>query len=223
MTSVCACFPGSHCRKGGSASIGRAISSVKQQQATCCSSPTPTPGTARTPSRSGVAALQAEMADLITAIPREEAVTWAEKLAVPLIMQFGTFAFLPLALAYRLESPILSTAIGQFMLFRKEAYAAIGGYAAIRQAAVDDLALGRLTVACHRRWRMADATRRCELSNVSESSSGVRGIRQEPVCWIRLSFAALRGFLAVAVTRFCPAVVHIAVGRWQASRSRRCC
>ena len=74
-------------------------------------------------------------------------------------MQFGTFAFLPLALAYRLKSPTLSTAIGQFMLFRKEAYAAIGGYAAVRQAAVDDMMLGRLTVACHRRWRMADATR----------------------------------------------------------------
>ena len=108
--------------------------------------------------RSGVAALQAEDADLVTAIPREEVVTWAEKLAVPLVMQFGTFAFLPLALAYRLKSPTLSTAIGQYMLFRKEAYEAIGGYAAVRQAAVDDLTLGRLTVACHRRWRMADAT-----------------------------------------------------------------
>jgi chlorobactene glucosyltransferase len=107
----------------------------------------------------GVAAQQAEDADLVTAIPHEEVVTWAEKLAVPLVMQFGTFAFLPLALAYRLKSPTLSTAIGQYMLFRTEAYEAIGGYAAVRQAAVDDMSLGRLTVACHRRWRMADATR----------------------------------------------------------------
>jgi chlorobactene glucosyltransferase len=108
--------------------------------------------------RSGVAALQAEAADLVTAMPREEVATWAEKLAVPMIMQFGTFAFLPLALAYRLKSPMLSTAIGQYMLFRREAYAAIGGYAAVRQAAVDDLTLARLTVAGHRRWRMVDAT-----------------------------------------------------------------
>jgi chlorobactene glucosyltransferase len=97
-------------------------------------------------------------ADLVTAMPREEVVTWAEKLAVPLVMQFGTFAFLPLALSYRLKSPTLSTAIGQYMLFRKAAYEAIGGYAAVRQAAVDDLTLARRTVACGRRWRMADAT-----------------------------------------------------------------
>jgi chlorobactene glucosyltransferase len=108
--------------------------------------------------RSGVAALQAEDADLVTAIPREIVATWAEKLAVPLIMQFGTFMFLPLALAYRLKSPTASTAIGQYMLFRRESYEAIGGYAAVRQAAVDDMMLGRLTVAGKRRWRMADAT-----------------------------------------------------------------
>ena len=108
--------------------------------------------------RSGVAAQQAEDADLITAIPREEVITWAEKLAVPLVMQFGTFAFLPLALSYRLKAPTLSTAIGQYMLFRKAAYEAIGGYAAVRQAAVDDLTLARRTVAGGRRWRMADAT-----------------------------------------------------------------
>jgi chlorobactene glucosyltransferase len=108
--------------------------------------------------RSGVAALMAEAADLMTAVPREEVVTWAEKLAVPLVMQWGLFAFLPLALAYRLKSPTLSTAIGQYMLFRREAYAGIGGYAAIRGAAVDDLSLGRLTVAHRYRWRVADAT-----------------------------------------------------------------
>ena len=108
--------------------------------------------------RCGVAAQQAEDADLITAMPREEVITWAEKLAVPLVMQFGTFAFLPLALSYRLKAPTLSTAIGQYMLFRKAAYEAIGGYAAVRQAAVDDLTLARRTVAGGHRWRMADAT-----------------------------------------------------------------
>lgn len=115
--------------------------------------------------RTGVAALQSEAADLLTALPRQEVVTWAEKLAVPLVMQWATFSFLPLALAYRLRWPSLSTSVGQYMLFRKEAYVGIGGYAAVRRSAIDDLALGRKIVAHRFRWRLVDATRevRCRM------------------------------------------------------------
>lgn len=109
--------------------------------------------------RAGVAALLCESADLLTAIPRQEVGTWAEKLAVPLVMQWGTFAFLPLALAFRLHAPQFTASIGQYMLFRREPFTRIGGFAAVRQSAIDDLALGRLTVASGYRWRLADATR----------------------------------------------------------------
>ncbi len=114
--------------------------------------------------RHGVAALEAEDADLLTAIPHEEIVTWAERLTVPVI-PWSIFTFLPLAVAYRYPFRSLSATIGQYMLFRKSAYAAIGGYAAVRSDPVDDMALGRRIKGQGFRWRLADATRdvRCRM------------------------------------------------------------
>ena len=132
--------------------------------ASCFSSPTPIPGTARSPSVTASAALEAEGADLLTAIPHEETVTWAERLAVPVI-PWSIFTFLPLAVAYRYPFAALSATIGQYMLFRKSAYAAIGGHAAVRSDPVDDMALGRRIKGQGFRWRLADATRdvRCRM------------------------------------------------------------
>jgi chlorobactene glucosyltransferase len=112
----------------------------------------------------GVAASMAEGADLLTAFPRQEVVTWSEKLVVP-FFPWSILSFLPLALAYRVRSPALCAAIGQYMLFRRAAYEQIGGYAAVRADAVDDIALGRRIKVHGLRWRMANATRdvRCRM------------------------------------------------------------
>ena len=114
--------------------------------------------------RHGVAALEAEGADLLTAIPHEETGSWAERLAVP-VVPWSILTFLPLAVAYRLPHASLSATIGQYMLFRRGAYARIGGYAAVRSDPVDDMALGRRIKALGLRWRLADATRdvRCRM------------------------------------------------------------
>lgn len=102
-----------------------------------------------------VSALLREEAALITALPREHVVTWGEKLIVPLL-PWSVFYFLPLGLAHRMAFPPLSATIGQFMLFRRSAYEAIGGHAAVRRHAADDLALGRRIVAHDLRWRLVD-------------------------------------------------------------------
>ncbi len=95
-------------------------------------------------------------ADLLSLWPRQLVVTWAEKLVVP-FMNFLIVTLLPqwaLALlqrrpeiARRLPQSVLASfgaANGQFMLFRKDAYAAIGGHSAVRDHLVEDIALGRL-------------------------------------------------------------------------------
>jgi chlorobactene glucosyltransferase len=105
--------------------------------------------------RDAVAAMEAEQADLLSALPREDVGSWAEQLIVPMIA-WSIFAFLPLALAYRVRMPMLSSNIGQFMVFRRSAYEAVGGYAAVRQEVVDDIALGQLVKAHGLRWRLAD-------------------------------------------------------------------
>lgn len=109
--------------------------------------------------RDGVAALLAEEADLLTAFPQQEVGSWAERLLVPIIA-WSIFSFLPLAIAHRLRLPALSATIGQFMLFRRGAYEQVGGYAAVRDHGVDDLALGRRIKAHGLRWRLVDGSRR---------------------------------------------------------------
>jgi chlorobactene glucosyltransferase len=92
--------------------------------------------------RDSVSAMLAEGADLVTAFPREEVVTWSERLLVPVI-GFGIFTFIPIRLVQKLHLATLSVTIGQFMLFRRTAYDAVGGYEAVQSEIVDDMVLGR--------------------------------------------------------------------------------
>jgi chlorobactene glucosyltransferase len=109
--------------------------------------------------RDAVAALFAERADLLSAVPRLEVHSWAERLTVP-IVPWSIFCFLPLTLAHRLRTPTLSATVGYCMLFRRQAYEEIGGHRAVRQHAVDDLALGRRIKAHGFRCHLADGQRR---------------------------------------------------------------
>ena len=114
--------------------------------------------------RQAVAALLHEEADLLSALPKEEAASWAERLLVPL-MPWSIFSFLPISLAHRLRAPALSANVGQFMLFRRQVYEEVGGHAAVKGDVVDDLALGRLVKARGGRWRLVDGTEyvRCRM------------------------------------------------------------
>jgi len=86
-----------------------------------------------------VAALLAERTDMLSAVLREEVVSWGERLVVPILV-WSIFSFLPLGLAYRLRLPAFTAANGQFLLFRRRAYEQIGGHAAVRQHTTEDLA-----------------------------------------------------------------------------------
>ncbi|MCR4404729.1 MAG: glycosyltransferase [Candidatus Acetothermia bacterium] len=109
--------------------------------------------------REAVGALEATKADLLSALPKEELGSWAERLIVPLI-PWSILSFLPLSLAHHSRSPALSAVSGPFMLFRRGAYRAIGGHAAVRGDVVDDLALGRRLKAQGLRLRLVDGQER---------------------------------------------------------------
>ncbi len=106
--------------------------------------------------RHSVAALEAEKADMLTGFLRQETITWGERLTVPVAM-WCFFSFLPVPLAHCLRAPSLSLSNGQWMLFRREAYAAVGGHAAVRDDPVEDIALGRRVKAMGLRWRLVHA------------------------------------------------------------------
>lgn len=109
--------------------------------------------------REAVAALQTENADLITALPYQEMRSWGERLIVS-ILPWSILGFYPLAVAERLGWPPLVMAVGQFMLFRREAYERLGGHEAVRTHIADDIALAQRLVARGGRWRLLDATGR---------------------------------------------------------------
>lgn len=102
-----------------------------------------------------VAALIEENSSMLTALPRQEVLSWGERLVVPIIY-FSLLCFLPLPLAHRLRLPVFSAALGQFILFTRQAYDQIGGYAAVRSHGTDDIALARLVTANDLPWRMVD-------------------------------------------------------------------
>ncbi len=103
-----------------------------------------------------VAMQEQQRADLLTVWPTQVTVSWAERLVVPL-MGFAVWAYLPIALVHRTPHPVAAAANGQCMLFRRSAYMASGGHAAIRAQVLDDMRLAQRIKAEGNQLRMADA------------------------------------------------------------------
>jgi len=101
-----------------------------------------------------ITALQGERADLLTGFPRQYVETWGERLLVP-FFSWAMICFNPLWLAYRLHLPALTTAVGQMMIFRRDAYFAVGGHNIVSTSIIDDLALARQIKSSGYSWRVA--------------------------------------------------------------------
>ncbi len=105
--------------------------------------------------RTLAAVLASEKADLLTGFPRQEMESWGERLTVP-FFSWALFSFFPLLIAYRFKMPFLSGAVGQMLLFRRQAYQAVGGHCAVRNSITEDLELVRRVKAAGLRWRMTN-------------------------------------------------------------------
>ena len=101
-----------------------------------------------------VTVLSGKQADLLTGLPRQELCNWGERALVP-IFSWASLSFVPLALAYKLQWPGLAIAVGQVMLFRREAYLEIGGHEGIISSVVDDISLTQKIIEKKLRWRVA--------------------------------------------------------------------
>jgi len=105
--------------------------------------------------RQAVSAMLAEKADLVSAEPRQVMVSFAEKLVMP-FTYLSIMDFLPLGVAYHSRISVLSSATGQFMLFRRSAYDKIGGFESIKHHVVDDVELCKRIRTQGLRWRLLD-------------------------------------------------------------------
>ncbi|MFM7582693.1 MAG: glycosyltransferase [Caldilinea sp.] len=101
------------------------------------------------------ATLQTLDADLLTVWPTQLTHSWGERLTVPL-MAMAVLGYLPVRLAHDFFHPLAAAANGQCMAFRRPAYTAIGGHAAVQAAIVEDIQLAEHIKAAGFKLRMAD-------------------------------------------------------------------
>ena len=106
-----------------------------------------------------VAALDAERVGFLSVLPEQETQAWGERLVVPLL-SWSQQTFHPIGLLRRVRWAPLTTAVGQFMLFRRSTYVAIGGYESVKASVIDDCDLVRGVVRAGFRWTLLDGTGR---------------------------------------------------------------
>ena len=89
-----------------------------------------------------IAEMRRQDADVFSVICRQRAVTWGERLLTPLITDVILCLF-PFGLL-RAPVPAAATAEGMLLVFRRSAYQRLGGFAAVRDELVEDVAIARL-------------------------------------------------------------------------------
>src|SRR5205823_291327 len=97
--------------------------------------------------RACVALLERRRLDLLSLLSTLTCDTWFERLAQP-AAGFELVRQYPISRANRRSNP-RAFANGQFMLFRRAAYDAIGGHGAVHDELLEDLALARRLADAH--------------------------------------------------------------------------
>ncbi|MAT40158.1 MAG: glycosyl hydrolase [Ectothiorhodospiraceae bacterium] len=90
-----------------------------------------------------VAWLNGTDAGMISAFSQQVTVSFMERLVVPLVDML-LYCLLPLPLVYKLRSPSVAGANGQWIAFTRNAYNSIGGHESVRNNIVEDIELSRV-------------------------------------------------------------------------------
>ncbi len=104
---------------------------------------------------SSVACLLKYRVDALSVFAKQIMVTIHERMMVP----FGNFmimGFMPLALIRKTRNPLFSTAIGQFILFKKDIYKAIGGHESVKGEILEDIIISKQVKRCGFRFMIFD-------------------------------------------------------------------
>ena len=89
-----------------------------------------------------IATLKSTSLDFISPYPRQIALTLGERMIQPLL-QWSWLSTVNLRIAEKSSRPSMAIANGQFFLVRRKALEKIGGYAAVKNAVIDDVFLAR--------------------------------------------------------------------------------
>ena len=94
-----------------------------------------------------LAALLKNNLDVTSIYPRQIAVTFSERMTVRFI-NFVILSFMPLILVKHTKGPFFSTAIGQFFLFKREAYEKTGGFESVKDEILEDINISKQVKRC---------------------------------------------------------------------------
>ncbi len=165
-----------------------------------------------------IAYVQREKLEAASVFPRQECLTFAEKLLVP----YAFALYFCGVEARAVNSPRSSEALanGQCLLFRREAYFKIGGHAAVATSVIEDAALARLAKRHRLRYR---ALRSDTLAHVRMYDSlgaiwrgfeknSFRFLMANPITGIEVILAS------IAATSWLPALIWAGLeGQWLAA------
>lgn len=99
---------------------------------------------------------------LLTGFPKQVTVTWMEKLVVPM-MEFSILCHVPIPLVYRARKSMFVAAHGAYMLIKRSAYESVGGYEAVKNEMVDDIAMARAVKKSGYKMMLADMSKHAEM------------------------------------------------------------
>lgn len=157
-------------------------------------------------------------ADLLTMIPTMLSGGLGEALLLPIVpLTFA--AFLPLRLVTNHPSSLFAGALGQFLLFRRDAYQRIGGHAAVRTDIVEDMQLSRLIKRQGGRVVWLDGATLMRVRMYHSFAEAWRGIAKSAFAAINYSLLALAPGLAAVLAFFISPYVFLAIGLAQRSSS----
>jgi chlorobactene glucosyltransferase len=97
-----------------------------------------------------VGALQKEKADLLTVLPRQLMESFWERVILPHVFVAIMIRFHDVTRINQARSPRDAIANGQFMMFPRASYEAIGGHEAVKGNVVEDLRLAQHVVSAHK-------------------------------------------------------------------------
>jgi len=124
-----------------------------------------------------VGAMHAERAGLLSGVPKQELRTMGEQLLVP-VFGWSLLSFMPLVAGLISPEAGMPAALGQLMLFTRDAYEAVGGHAGVRTGLVDDLDLARAARTVGVASRLADATTLATCRMYRSGAEAYRGFRK---------------------------------------------
>lgn len=104
-----------------------------------------------------VGALEATHADLLSLLPRQRMLTFWERVVLPHLFTTIMLRYHDVERVSRAKNPRSVIANGQYLLFRREAYEALGGHEAIRDDVVEDMAFAQRIVTSGHSLRLLHA------------------------------------------------------------------